>query len=96
MAGLFPPEPNGAWPKKTGNGAPDESVGIALSGTPAARTGSRKSWRFSGVEFELVKNPTRRSKRDDIEAKTGERLLPAIEFEDGTFLREESADMALP
>jgi hypothetical protein len=34
------------------------------------------------------------SERTELEAKSGQRKLPVIEFEDGTTLREESKDMA--
>ena len=48
----------------------------------------------AGVEYEVVKEPLRRSKRTDLERRSGQRLLPAIEFEDGTILREESDELA--
>jgi Glutathione S-transferase, N-terminal domain len=47
-----------------------------------------------GIEYERVPGPVRRSKRDDMEAHTGQRLYPAIEFENGTWYREQSKDMA--
>jgi glutathione S-transferase len=47
-----------------------------------------------GVEYEVVKGPTRPSKRDDLERVSGQRKYPAIEFEDGSTYREESKDMA--
>ncbi len=48
-----------------------------------------------GVDYEIVKEPAfPRSRRKDIEAATHQHLLPVIEFEDGTFYRAESADMA--
>ena len=47
-----------------------------------------------GVEYEVVKGPVRRGKRDDLERLSGQRLYPVIEFEDGTIYREESKDMA--
>src|SRR5438270_448501 len=37
-----------------------------------------------GVEYELVKGPLRRGKRDDLEKLSGQRLYPVIEFEDGS------------
>ena len=46
-----------------------------------------------GVEYEVVRGPVRRSKRDVMDKHTGQRLYPAIEFEDGTWYREESKDM---
>jgi hypothetical protein len=36
----------------------------------------------------------RRGKRDALEALTGQRLYPAIEFEDGTVYRADSKEMA--
>jgi glutaredoxin len=48
-----------------------------------------------GIDYELVKEPWMpRSRRKEIERLTGQRLLPVIEFEDGSAYREESADMA--
>jgi glutathione S-transferase len=47
-----------------------------------------------GIEYELVKGPLRRGKRDDIERLSGQRQYPVIEFEDGSVYREESKDMA--
>jgi Glutathione S-transferase, N-terminal domain len=47
-----------------------------------------------GIDYELVKGPLRRGKRDELESLTGQRKYPAIEFEDGSAYREESKDMA--
>ena len=47
----------------------------------------------AGVEHEIVKHPVLRWKRKEYERRTGQRLLPAIEFPDETILREESADL---
>jgi len=47
-----------------------------------------------GIDYELVKQPLRRSRRTDLERRSGQRLLPAIELEDGTILREESDELA--
>ena len=47
-----------------------------------------------GVEYELVKGPLRRGKRDDLEKLSGQRHYPVIEFEDGTIYRADSKDMA--
>ena len=47
-----------------------------------------------GVEYELVKGPLRRGKRDDLEQLSGQRQYPVIEFENGSIYREESKDMA--
>jgi glutathione S-transferase len=48
----------------------------------------------AGIEYEVVKEPLRKSKRAALAERSGQRHLPAIEFEDGTILREESADLA--
>ena len=47
-----------------------------------------------GIEYERVPGPRKKDKRDGIIAGTGQQLYPAIEFEDGTWYREESKDMA--
>jgi hypothetical protein len=47
----------------------------------------------AGVEYELVKGPLSRSKRDQIVALSGQSLYPVIEFEDGRVYREESKNM---
>jgi len=47
-----------------------------------------------GIDYELVKGPLRRGKREHVERLSGQRLYPVIEFEDGTFYREEGKDMA--
>jgi glutathione S-transferase len=49
----------------------------------------------AGIPYEIVKHPPfPRGRRSDLEAKSGQRKLPVIEFEDGTTLREESRDLA--
>jgi hypothetical protein len=47
-----------------------------------------------GIEYEAVHGPWLRYKRKIVTANTGQSAYPAIEFEDGTWYREESADMA--
>lgn len=47
-----------------------------------------------GIEYQLVKGPLRKGKRDELERLSGQRLYPVIEFEDGRVYREESKDMA--
>jgi glutathione S-transferase len=47
-----------------------------------------------GVEYEIVKEPwPLRSRRKDLIAHTGQSALPAIELEDGSWYREQSAEM---
>jgi glutathione S-transferase len=47
----------------------------------------------AGVEYEVVKQPVRKSRRTAYEQLSGGRVLPAIELEDGTVLREESDEL---
>jgi glutaredoxin len=47
-----------------------------------------------GVDYEVVKGPLRKGKRDELEQLSGQRAYPVIEFEDGRTYREESSDMA--
>ena len=48
----------------------------------------------AGIDYEIVKGPLRKSNRDDLERISGQRLYPAIQFEDGSIYREQSKDMA--
>jgi len=49
----------------------------------------------AGVEYEIVKHPGfPRGKRTEYIALTGQKLLPAIELEDGTVIRKESSELA--
>jgi hypothetical protein len=65
-----------------------------------AKSGGHPCWKVqkalddAGVEYEVVKQPLRRWRRVELEQRSGQRLVPVIEFEDGTMLREESADLA--
>jgi glutaredoxin len=48
-----------------------------------------------GIEYEVVKEPKlARSKRTDVIENTGQNRVPAIEFEDGSWYRDESERMA--
>ena len=48
-----------------------------------------------GIAYEVVKHPALppRGRRKKLKQLTGQDRLPAIELEDGTIIREESADM---
>lgn len=65
-----------------------------------AKTPGHPCWKVqkaldeAGIEYELVKQSALRWRRPDYEQRTGQRLLPAIEFADGTMLREESDALA--
>ena len=65
---------------------------VKLSGHPCWKV--QKALNDAGIEYELVKGPLRRSKRDDLERLSGQRQYPVIEFEDGQAYHEESKDMA--
>ncbi len=54
----------------------------------------QKSLDEAGVEYEVVKHPLMRGKRTEVEEKTGQKALPAIELEDGRWIREESKDLS--
>jgi glutathione S-transferase len=68
------------------------SMWVKISGHPCWKV--QKALDEAGVEYEVVKGPLRRGKRDDLETLSGQRHYPVIEFEDGTIYRAESKDMA--
>ena len=47
-----------------------------------------------GIDYEVVKGPLRRSKRDELEELSGQRRYPVIEFPDGGVYRDDSKEMA--
>jgi hypothetical protein len=53
-----------------------------------------KALKEMAIGYTVALGPSRLSKRDEMVEHTGQRLYPAIEFEDGTWYREESKDMA--
>jgi glutathione S-transferase len=65
-----------------------------------AKFGAHPCWKLQkeldeqGVEYEVVKGPLLPGKREDLEKLSGQRKYPVVEFEDGTFYRAESEDMA--
>jgi glutaredoxin len=65
---------------------------VKVSGHPCWKV--QKALDEAGVEYEIVKGPLFKSKRDDLEKLSGQRNYPVIEFEDGSAYREESTDMA--
>jgi glutathione S-transferase len=68
-------------------------------GTMWLKIGAHPCWKVqkalddAGVEYEVVKHPGRRGRRTEYFELTGQRLLPAIELEDGTVIREESKEL---
>lgn len=65
---------------------------VKLDGHPCWRV--QKALDEAGIDYELVKGPYRRARRDTVERLTGQTSYPVIEFEDGSSYREQSADMA--
>jgi len=65
-----------------------------------AKFGGHPCWKVQkalddqGIEYDVVKGPwPGRSKRTEVIAGTGQSSYPAIEFEDGSWYREQSKDM---
>jgi hypothetical protein len=48
----------------------------------------------AGVAYERVPGPRKKDEREAVIKGTGQKLYPAIEFENGTWYREQSKDMA--
>jgi hypothetical protein len=48
----------------------------------------------ASVDYEVVKGPQSRGKRDRVVELTGQNKYPVIEFEDGSAYRAESKEMA--
>ena len=42
----------------------------------------------AGIQYELVKHPILRGGRAEMERMTGQKKLPVIEFDDGSFLHD--------
>ncbi len=54
----------------------------------------QKALNEQGIDYEIVKGPSRPGKRVELERLSGQRFYPVIEFENGSVYREESKDMA--
>ena len=67
------------------------NIWVKVQGHPCWRV--QKALDDQGIQYEVVKEPVRRGKRDETERRTGNRLLPWIEFEDGSVYRAESKEM---
>jgi glutaredoxin len=65
---------------------------VKMSGHPCWKV--QKALDEQGVDYQVVKGPVRRGKRDELQELSGQRLYPVIEFDDGTIYREQSRDMA--
>jgi glutathione S-transferase len=49
---------------------------------------AQKALDDAGIEYELVKHSPLRPFRNDVKELTGQKKVPLVEFEDGTFVRE--------
>jgi len=64
------------------------------------KLGAHPCWRVQkaldeqGIDYEIVKGPLSRGKRDEIDRLSGQRQYPVIEFENGSVYRDESKEMA--
>jgi glutaredoxin len=65
---------------------------VKLGGHPCWRV--QKALDEQGIEYEVVKLPWQRGRREEVERLSGQRKYPVIQFEDGSIYREESKDMA--
>jgi glutathione S-transferase len=68
------------------------SMWIKIDGHPCWKV--QKALDEQGIDYEVVKGPLRRGKREELEQLSGQRKYPVIELEDGTAYRAESKDMA--
>jgi hypothetical protein len=67
------------------------SMWVKIGGHPCWKV--QKALDEQGIEYEVVKGPLRRGKRDELEQKSGQRMYPVIEFEDGSVYRAQSKEM---
>lgn len=65
---------------------------VKVQGHPCWKV--QKALDDQGIDYEIVKGPLRRGKRDDLERLSGQRMYPVVQFEDGSIYREESKQMA--
>jgi hypothetical protein len=68
------------------------SLWIKMGGHPCWRV--QKALDEQGIEYEVVRGPLARKRRDDLAKLSGQRLYPVIEFEDGSIYRAPSKAMA--
>ena len=68
------------------------NVWVKLGAHPCWRV--QKALDEQGIDYEVVKGPLLRGKRDELERLSGQRAYPVIEFEDGRVYRAESQEMA--
>jgi hypothetical protein len=64
---------------------------VKIKGHPCWRV--EKALIDQGIEYERVPGPRPRARRTMLMEKTGQNKYPVIEFEDGSFYREDSKEM---
>lgn len=64
---------------------------VKIKGHPCWKV--EKALMDMGIEYERVPGPLRKANREVVAEGTGQRLYPDIQFEDGSWYREESKDM---
>jgi len=64
---------------------------VKIKGHPCWRV--EKALMDMGIEYERVPGPRSKSDRTAVFEGTGQRLYPDIEFEDGSWYREDAKDM---
>ena len=69
-----------------------KDVWVKVPGHPCWRV--QKALDEQGIEYTVDRGPRSRKTRTGMVDHTGQALYPAIEFEDGSWYREESKDMA--
>ncbi len=68
------------------------NIWLKVKGHPCWRV--QKALEDQGINYEIVPGPwPGRNKRSLLREATGQPLYPAVEFEDGSWYREESKDM---
>jgi glutaredoxin len=68
-----------------------QNLWVKFPGHPCWKV--QKALDEQGIEYEIVKEPWRGDRAETV-ARTGQKRLPWIEFEDGSIYREESKNMA--
>jgi glutathione S-transferase len=69
-----------------------KNVWVKIGGHPCWRV--QRELDNAGIDYEIVRGPVGKAKRDELAQLSGQRLYPVIEFDDGSFYREQSKDMA--
>jgi glutathione S-transferase len=69
-----------------------KNVWVKIGGHPCWRV--QRELDKAGIDSEIVRGPVGKAKRDELAQLSGQRLYPVIEFDNGSFYREQSKDMA--